>query len=204
MQLGIPYVEFSVPRDTVSGIARFYERIIGCRTRCNQTYCDISVGQEQFLRFREKSNVPAYDGHHIAIYVSNFSEPHAYLKKAGIQAFVGGRKRYSTDANLAGISYEAEDLESLKTPSTIVEPQMGVWPQDAPDRVQKVTVVFRKGRAVSINGRPMMEAYPLFIAASRQRENSGSIWMSFVILVSPVRTAVPIGLNPVSESSQLT
>lgn len=40
--------------------------------------------------------------------------------------------RYSTDANLAGLSHEAEDLESIQTPMLIVEPEMGCWPQDAP------------------------------------------------------------------------
>jgi argininosuccinate synthase len=77
----------------------------------------------------------------------------AYLDKHGIQAFAGGRKRYSTDANLAGLSHEAEDLESLQTPCTIVEPRMGVWPQAAPDRAEEVTVRFEKGRAVAFNGR---------------------------------------------------
>jgi argininosuccinate synthase len=81
------------------------------------------------------------------------SQMAAYLEKAGIEAKAGGRKRYSTDANLAGISYEAEDLESLATPCTIVQPQMGVWPQQAPDREERVTVRFDKARAVEFNGR---------------------------------------------------
>lgn len=79
----------------------------------------------------------------------------AFLKTRGIQAFVGGRKRYSTDANLAGISYEALDLESMETPMTIVEPQMGVWPGAAPNKVEKFTVRFRQGCAVEINGKKM-------------------------------------------------
>jgi argininosuccinate synthase len=78
-----------------------------------------------------------------------------YLNSAGIEAFPGGKKRYSTDANLAGLSYEAEALESLQTPSTIVEPQMGVWPKDAPDKAEEVTVRFENGRAVEINGKAM-------------------------------------------------
>jgi argininosuccinate synthase len=78
-----------------------------------------------------------------------------FLQSKGIKAFVGGRKRYSTDANLAGISYEAEDLESLGTPCTIVEPQMGVWPSSAPNRIEKTTIRFEKGCAVSINRKKM-------------------------------------------------
>jgi argininosuccinate synthase len=75
-----------------------------------------------------------------------------YLNKAGIEAFPGGKKRYSTDANLAGLSYEAEDLESLETSCTIVEPQMGVWPMDAPDAAEELTVRFESGRPVEVNG----------------------------------------------------
>ncbi|OVE73487.1 argininosuccinate synthase [bacterium B17] len=76
-----------------------------------------------------------------------------YLEAAGIPATVGLPKRYSTDANLAGISYEAEDLESLETPCSIVEPQMGVWPMDAPDETEEVIIKFEKGIPVEINGK---------------------------------------------------
>ncbi len=79
----------------------------------------------------------------------------AYLKAHGIEAFPGGKKRYSTDANLAGLSHEAVDLESLETPSRIVEPTMGVWPDEAPDRAETVTVRFERGRAVSLNGQAL-------------------------------------------------
>lgn len=76
-----------------------------------------------------------------------------YLNRFGLNAFAGGKKRYSTDANLAGLSHEAEDLESLQTPCTIVKPTMGVWPHAAPDKIEKFTVVFKSGRAVKINQR---------------------------------------------------
>jgi len=75
-----------------------------------------------------------------------------FLRKAGIEAFPGGKKRYSTDANLAGLSHEAEDLESLETPAMIVTPTMGVWPADAPDIEEIFEVRFEKGRTVEVNG----------------------------------------------------
>ena len=76
-----------------------------------------------------------------------------FLAKFGIQAFVGAKKKYSTDANLAGLSHEAEDLESMETSMLIVEPTMGVWPRQAPDKIEKFTVRFQKARAVQINGK---------------------------------------------------
>ncbi len=75
-----------------------------------------------------------------------------FLASRGIPAPVGGKKKYSTDANLAGLSHEAEDLESLQTPMTIVEPTMGVWPMQAPDVVETVEIQFKAGRPVRING----------------------------------------------------
>ncbi len=76
-----------------------------------------------------------------------------YLAGFGIPAPVGGKKKYSTDANLAGLSHEAEDLESLETAMTIVKPTMGVWPMEAPAQPERFTVRFEAARAVAINGR---------------------------------------------------
>lgn len=75
-----------------------------------------------------------------------------YLQAQGIEAKVGEKKRYSTDANLAGLSHEAEDLEDLETSMLIVDPVMCCWPHQAPDRIEDVTLRFEKGRCVAING----------------------------------------------------
>ncbi|EOD34470.1 argininosuccinate synthase [Emiliania huxleyi CCMP1516] len=81
------------------------------------------------------------------------SEMVTYLSKFGIEAFVGPKKKYSTDANLAGLSHEAEDLESVQTPMTIVDPEMGVWPKDAPDAEELVELTFDGARCVAVNGK---------------------------------------------------
>ncbi len=77
----------------------------------------------------------------------------AYLKSFGMDVFGGGKKKYSTDANLAGLSHEAEDLESLQTPCTIVTPTMGVWPNKAPDKTARFSVHFEKARVTRLNGK---------------------------------------------------
>jgi len=78
-----------------------------------------------------------------------------YLEKNGIghQIVSQATKRYSTDANICGLSNEAEDLESLSTAMTIVNPVMGVWPKDAPSTAEEITLRFEKGRCVAINGK---------------------------------------------------
>mmetsp|Transcript_39771 Transcript_39771/g.93698 ORF Transcript_39771/g.93698 Transcript_39771/m.93698 type:complete len:437 (-) Transcript_39771:200-1510(-) len=65
------------------------------------------------------------------------------------------KKRYSTDANICGLSNEAEDLESMETPMTIVNPVMGVWPKDAPDKMEELELTFESGRCVALNGTKM-------------------------------------------------
>lgn len=117
-------------------------------------------GNDQ-MRFERYTNVLAPDMKVYAPWrdpslLSEFpgrSQMAAYLQGVGIEAFEGDRKRYSTDANLAGLSYEAEDLEHLETACTIVEPQMGVWPNAAPDKGESFRVRFSRGMAVEINGR---------------------------------------------------
>ena len=76
-----------------------------------------------------------------------------FLAKRGIVAFVGTKKKYSTDANLAGLSHEAEDLESMET-------------SQAPNKVEKITLSFVKGRCVAINGKKMTP-YQVMLAANK-------------------------------------
>jgi len=96
----------------------------------------------------------------------------SYLQSKGIEASTGPAKRYSTDANLAGLSHEAEDLESLETPATIVVPTMGVWPQDAPDKVETVSLRFEKGVCVEINGK-QLDAFDMLSEANTVAGRSG-------------------------------
>lgn len=98
-----------------------------------------------------------------------------YLREKGIEADVGPRKRYSTDANLAGLSHEAEDLEDLATPCTIVEPIMGVWPQQAPDAVESVELRFEQGRCTQVNGQ-VLSPLEVMLEANRIAGRNG-IWM---------------------------
>jgi hypothetical protein len=84
MQLGMPYVEFDVPVGSAKAIADFYRKIFETAARVDETgdmpAARVSVGPSQELVFREtKGKLPAYDGHHIQVYVANFSRPHKRL-----------------------------------------------------------------------------------------------------------------------------
>lgn len=89
MRLGIPYVEFDVEPGTAAGIAKFYKKILKAPASVSKESggkaAHVRVGNVQELIFRETTNkLPAYDGHHIAVYIANFSEPHKFLKKHGL------------------------------------------------------------------------------------------------------------------------
>ena len=60
--------------------------------------------------------------------------------------------RYSTDANFLGLTHEAGDLEDVSISPSFVEPGMGVWPWDAPDVPEYVTIEWKNGIPVSVNG----------------------------------------------------
>ncbi|HEV3489823.1 MAG TPA: hypothetical protein VG224_04395, partial [Reyranella sp.] len=62
----------------------FYAKVFGALTSVDKTgdapAARVGVGQGQELVFREtKAKIPAYDGHHIQVYVGNFSGPHRQL-----------------------------------------------------------------------------------------------------------------------------
>jgi len=61
---------------------------------------------------------------------------------------------YSTDANMLGATHEAKTLEHLDTSYETVEPIMGVtfWDPSVVIESEDVTVTFRQGRPVAING----------------------------------------------------
>jgi hypothetical protein len=91
MKLGMPYVEFPVARGTAAGIGRFYEEGMGAPARVAEeasgTVARVQFGRGQSLVFRETSApIAPYDGHHVAIYVVNFSRPHDWLNERGIIA----------------------------------------------------------------------------------------------------------------------
>lgn len=87
--LGMPYVEFQVAPGTADGIARFYDAIMGAPSSVMEDDAGIvarvRVGGSQCLMFRESSwPIPAYDGHHIAIYIADFSGPYRKLLERGL------------------------------------------------------------------------------------------------------------------------
>jgi hypothetical protein len=89
VDLGIAYVQFDVPPGRAESIAAFYREAFGTpadvRDSQGQRQAVVAVGTHQQLVFAEThASIPAYDGHHIQLYVANFSEPYAWLAARGL------------------------------------------------------------------------------------------------------------------------
>jgi len=99
VNLGIPYVEFTVPAGTADGIARFYKEILGAHAEVKGNgggrAAHIAVGNKQEFIFRETDKkLPEYDGHHVQVYVSDFGGPHEKLKKLDLITEESDRCQY--------------------------------------------------------------------------------------------------------------
>ena len=123
--LGIPFAVLDVPTGTAEGITRFYNQVLDtpARTTVNGSKCaEVTMGGNQRLIFKETTDdIPAYDGHHIAIYVSDFSSPHAALNDHGLITEESDQHQYRfqniIDPDTGGLLTEIEhEVRSLRHP----------------------------------------------------------------------------------------
>ena len=96
--LGIPYVEFDVPVGTAERIVAFYREVIdvpAAVTNGDARLARVTIGREQHLLFRETDRPqPAFDGHHVQIYIVNFSGPHRKLKERNLVTIEDNQYQY--------------------------------------------------------------------------------------------------------------
>lgn len=80
MQLGITGIDFAVPHQAAAGIGRFYAEVLGAPVTVADGSCVVDTGPDQVMRFTESADpVPDYDGHHVCVYVADFSSAHRWL-----------------------------------------------------------------------------------------------------------------------------
>jgi hypothetical protein len=96
--LGMPYVEFDVPVGTAKRIAAFYPAIMGTPaavTNGDGTVTRVQMGKDQYLQFRETDvPQPAFDGHHVQMYITDFSGPYGKLKARGLISVEDNQYQY--------------------------------------------------------------------------------------------------------------
>ena len=83
-----------------------------------------------------------------------------YCQRRGIPVQASAKKPFSTDRNLLHISYEAGILEDpwmdagdKKYRGSFTT--LSVFPEDAPNKAEFVTIDFKKGNAVAVNGKAL-------------------------------------------------
>ena len=84
LAVGMPYVEFLVTPGTAAGIARFYQQVMQATATVSRetdlAVARVHIGRAQSLYFRETTEpIRDYDGHHIAVYVGNFSHSYSFF-----------------------------------------------------------------------------------------------------------------------------
>ena len=99
MRLGMPYVEILTPEGTAAGIARFYNEIMDTSAEATQedgaAIARVAAGDGQALIFRETDGaLPDYDGHHIAVYLADFSGPYKKLLERGMVSEESDQHQY--------------------------------------------------------------------------------------------------------------
>lgn len=95
MRFGIAGAEVDVRAGAAAGIARFYSEVLRARiARGDANRIAVCMGGTQRLAFCECPAPPDYDGHHIAIYVANFSAPYCALLERGLIAEESSRHQY--------------------------------------------------------------------------------------------------------------
>jgi hypothetical protein len=75
------YVEFDVPEQAAEPIAHFYRHVMGVAATVHQessaTVVHVLVGIDQEFVFPESDRpIADYDGHHVQVYVADFSGPY--------------------------------------------------------------------------------------------------------------------------------
>jgi len=89
IDLGIAYVQLDVSVGCAGTIAAFYREMFDASVEVDDRnglpQAVIAVGTHQQIVYAEAPTAtPEYDGHHIQIYVANFSEPYARLAGRGL------------------------------------------------------------------------------------------------------------------------
>jgi predicted enzyme related to lactoylglutathione lyase len=90
LRVGMPYVEFDIPRGTdLNAIVRFYREILGgiagVASDERGPYAWVLMSADSKVTYRESDHKqPEYDGHHIQITLTDFSGPHRKLLERGL------------------------------------------------------------------------------------------------------------------------
>lgn len=94
ISLGIPQLDVAAPPGTAEGIAAFYRDVVRAPVEGGPGLAEVRMGPHQRMVFREQPDPPGYDGHHVAVYLADFSSPHRFLSERGLVTEETDRHQY--------------------------------------------------------------------------------------------------------------
>jgi hypothetical protein len=99
VRLGMPYVEFTVPKGATAPIVRFYRELLETPAETIDDAAGrgarVTVGRNQHLIFREgAAQLPPYDGHHIQVYIKDYAATQKRLEKLGLVTEISNEHQF--------------------------------------------------------------------------------------------------------------
>jgi hypothetical protein len=126
VQVNLAYIDFDVPKGAADGIARFYRQVIGAPATVEKgeegPVARVTVGYGQQLVFSErKGELRPYDGHHLQLYLVNFSGPHRKLQEKSLVTEESNQYQYRfkdiVDPDSGKLLYQLEhEIRSITHP----------------------------------------------------------------------------------------
>ena len=112
-------MEFDVPVGSAKAIAAFYPAVMGTpavMTNGDANVTRVQMGKNQHLQFRETDvPQPAFDGHHVQMYITDFSGPYRKLRERNLITVEDNQYQYrfqdivDLDSNKVLFSVEHEE-----------------------------------------------------------------------------------------------
>jgi hypothetical protein len=123
---GVPYIDFAVPPGSANRIAQFYGSVMRAKVHVDELAgrpaAVVQAGADQSIVFREQAGeLGPYDGHHLAVYIADFSGPHEELLARGLVTEESNEHQYRftdiVDPETGGVLYTLEhEVRSLRHP----------------------------------------------------------------------------------------
>jgi hypothetical protein len=92
--LALAYVEHDVPAGTAEPIAAFYREIIGAPATVNDRAAHVRAGWQELIFRESDAPIEPYEGHHVQIYLADFSTPHRKLVERNLLSLENGPHEY--------------------------------------------------------------------------------------------------------------
>jgi len=119
--LALAYIEHDVPSGTAQPIADFYREIIGAPSTVTARAAHVRAGWQELIFRESDAPIEAYEGHHIQIYIADFSTPHRKLLERNLVSAENNAHEYRfidiVDPSSGRVQYQLEhEVRSLRHP----------------------------------------------------------------------------------------